>query len=85
MEAARIAAVRGHKPTIFEKTDELGGAILGCCMVPGKEKMKWYADWLRYEIKDLGVAVKFCHPPSIAGAEKVRYCAERNRGRLLRA
>ena len=65
MEAARIAAVRGHKPTIFEKTDELGGAILGCCMAPGKEKMKWYADWLRYEIKDLGVAVKFCHAPGI--------------------
>jgi NADPH-dependent 2,4-dienoyl-CoA reductase/sulfur reductase-like enzyme len=40
MEAARIAAVRGHTPTIFEKTDELGGAILGCCMVPGKDKMK---------------------------------------------
>ena len=69
MEAARISAVRGHKPTIFEKTDELGGAILGCCMVPGKEKMKWYADWLRYEIKDLGVEVKFGQTPSIKDLE----------------
>jgi 2,4-dienoyl-CoA reductase-like NADH-dependent reductase (Old Yellow Enzyme family)/thioredoxin reductase len=65
MEAARIATVRGHTVTIFEKTGELGGAILGCCMVPGKEKMKWYADWLRYEIRDLGVKVKLCHEPTL--------------------
>ena len=38
MEAARVATERGHKVTIFEKTGELGGAILGCCVAPGKEK-----------------------------------------------
>jgi 2,4-dienoyl-CoA reductase-like NADH-dependent reductase (Old Yellow Enzyme family)/thioredoxin reductase len=65
LEAARIATVRGHKPTVFEKTGELGGAILGCCMVPDKDKMKWYADWLRYEIRDLGVEVQLCHAPTI--------------------
>jgi 2,4-dienoyl-CoA reductase-like NADH-dependent reductase (Old Yellow Enzyme family)/thioredoxin reductase len=64
MEAARWAILRGHKPTIFEKSDELGGAILGCCLVPGKDKMKWYADWLRNEIKDLGVEVKMKHEPT---------------------
>ena len=58
MEAARWAVLRGHKPTIFEKKNELGGAILGCCLVPDKDKMKWHADWLRNEIKDLGVEVK---------------------------
>ena len=46
MEAARIATLRGHQVTIFEKTGELGGAILCCCTVPGKHKMRWYADWL---------------------------------------
>ena len=65
MEAARIATVRGHQPTVFEKTEELGGAILGCCMVPDKDKMRWYADWLRYEIRDLGVEVKLGHAPSV--------------------
>lgn len=63
MEAARIATVRGHDVTIFEKTGELGGAILGCCVVPGKEKMKWYADWVRGQIKKLGVKVELCHAP----------------------
>lgn len=65
MEAARISAVRGHKVTIFEKTGELGGAILGCCMVPGKDKMKWYADWIRNQINELGVDVKLCAAPEI--------------------
>ena len=65
MEAARWAILRGHKPTIFEKTDELGGAILGCCMVPDKDKMKWYADWLRHEIRDLGIEVKMHHVPTV--------------------
>ena len=65
MEAARIATVRGHTPTIFERTGELGGAILGCCMVPDKDKMKWFADWLRCEIRDLGVEVQLCHEPTI--------------------
>jgi 2,4-dienoyl-CoA reductase-like NADH-dependent reductase (Old Yellow Enzyme family)/thioredoxin reductase len=65
LEAARIATVRGHRPTLFEKTGELGGAILGCCMVPDKDKMKWYADWLRTEIHALGVEVQLCHAPTV--------------------
>ena len=65
MEAARIATVRGHKVTLFEKTGELGGAILGCCMAPGKEKMKWYADWIRGQIKDLNVGVRLHTCPTV--------------------
>ncbi len=65
MEAARIATVRGHKVTLFEKSGELGGAILGCCLVPGKEKMKWYADWIRNQIKELGVDVKLRTEPTV--------------------
>ncbi len=58
MEAARTLALRGHHVTIFEKKSEAGGAILGCCLVEGKEKMKWYADWLRSELKALAVPVR---------------------------
>jgi 2,4-dienoyl-CoA reductase-like NADH-dependent reductase (Old Yellow Enzyme family)/thioredoxin reductase len=65
MEAARIATLRGHKATIFEKTGELGGAILYCCMLPGKNKMRWYADWLRRQVAKLGVEIR-CHcAPSV--------------------
>ncbi len=65
MEAARIATVRGHKVTLFEKSGELGGAILGCCMAPGKEKMKWYADWIRNQIKELNVDVRLRTCPTV--------------------
>lgn len=66
MEAARRAAIIGHKVTLFEKTKELGGAILGCCMTPGKEKMKWYADWLRVQIAKLPIKVMMETEPSIS-------------------
>ena len=65
MEAARRAAVIGHNVTLFEKSKELGGAILGCCMVQGKEKMKWYADWLREQIVKLPVTVRMETSPSV--------------------
>jgi 2,4-dienoyl-CoA reductase-like NADH-dependent reductase (Old Yellow Enzyme family)/thioredoxin reductase len=63
MEAARIATLRGHKVAIFEKTEELGGAILYCCTVHGKNKMRWYADWQRRQMAKLGVEVKFKSVP----------------------
>jgi 2,4-dienoyl-CoA reductase-like NADH-dependent reductase (Old Yellow Enzyme family)/thioredoxin reductase len=67
LEAARVATERGHRVTIFEKSAELGGAILGCCMAPGKdEKMKWYADWLRWQIADLKVEVRMRTAPTTA-------------------
>ncbi|HEB32696.1 MAG TPA: hypothetical protein ENI15_17770 [Spirochaetes bacterium] len=58
METARIATLRGHSVTIFEKTGELGGAILCCCTVHGKNKMRWYADWQRRQIKKLNAEVR---------------------------
>jgi NADPH-dependent 2,4-dienoyl-CoA reductase/sulfur reductase-like enzyme len=64
MEAARIATLRGHQVTIFEETGELGGAILYCCTVPGKQKMRWYADWLRRQMVKLGVEVRYRCGPS---------------------
>lgn len=70
MEAARWATLRGHTPTIFEKSNEMGGAILGCCLVPDKDKMKWYADWLRHEIRDMGVDVKMEHEPTFEELKK---------------
>jgi len=66
MEAARHAALRGHNVTIFEKTGELGGAILGDCLVKGKEKMKWYADWIRNQVKSFdNIKVELNHAPNV--------------------
>jgi 2,4-dienoyl-CoA reductase-like NADH-dependent reductase (Old Yellow Enzyme family)/thioredoxin reductase len=65
MEAARIAALRGHQATLFEKSGELGGAMLYCCTVPGKTKMRWQADWLRDQLEKLGVEVQLRTEPDL--------------------
>lgn len=70
MEAARRAALLGHKVTLFEKKKELGGAILGCCMAPGKEKMKWYADWIRTQLAKSTVDVKMETAPTVEELKK---------------
>jgi thioredoxin reductase len=65
MEAARVAAERGHRVTLFEKHAELGGAMLYVCLVPGKEKMRWYLDWIRDQILELDVDIRLNHAPTV--------------------
>jgi 2,4-dienoyl-CoA reductase-like NADH-dependent reductase (Old Yellow Enzyme family)/thioredoxin reductase len=65
MEAARVATERGHAVTLFERAGELGGALLYCCLVPGKEKMRWYLDWIRNQMLDLKVDIRLNHSPSL--------------------
>jgi 2,4-dienoyl-CoA reductase-like NADH-dependent reductase (Old Yellow Enzyme family)/thioredoxin reductase len=65
MEAARIATERGHLVTLFEKSGELGGAMKYVCLVPGKEKMRWYLDWIRDQLVDLHVEIRLNHAPTV--------------------
>lgn len=65
MEAARIATERGHQVTLFEKSGELGGAMKYVCLVPGKEKMRWYLDWIRDQLVELLVDVRLNHAPTL--------------------
>jgi 2,4-dienoyl-CoA reductase-like NADH-dependent reductase (Old Yellow Enzyme family)/thioredoxin reductase len=65
MEAARVATERGHAVTLFEQAGELGGALLYCCLVPGKEKMRWYLDWIRDQMMDLNVDIRLNHAPTL--------------------
>jgi NADPH-dependent 2,4-dienoyl-CoA reductase/sulfur reductase-like enzyme len=65
MEAARIATERGHHVTLYERDSELGGAMLYVCLVPGKEKMRWYLDWIRDQLLDLEVDIRLNHAPTV--------------------
>jgi 2,4-dienoyl-CoA reductase-like NADH-dependent reductase (Old Yellow Enzyme family)/thioredoxin reductase len=65
MEAARVATERGHHVTLFERAGELGGAMLYVCLVPGKEKMRWYLDWIRAQLLDLHVDIRVNHAPTV--------------------
>jgi thioredoxin reductase len=66
MEAARIATERGHHVTLYEQHTELGGAMLYVCLVPGKEKMRWYLDWIRDQLLDVAVDIRIGHAPDAA-------------------
>ena len=59
MEAARIATLRGHSVTIYEKTDKLGGVFIPAAAPSFKEKDRALIDWYRRQIAKLGIEVKF--------------------------
>jgi 2,4-dienoyl-CoA reductase-like NADH-dependent reductase (Old Yellow Enzyme family)/thioredoxin reductase len=65
MEAARVATERGHNVTLFERHGEIGGAMLYVCLVPGKEKMRWYLDWIRDQLLELKVDIRLGHAPTV--------------------
>ncbi len=58
LEAARVAAERGHRVTILEKGDVLGGKIRIAEHVPHHEETGRLADFLVGEIHRLGVGVR---------------------------
>jgi 2,4-dienoyl-CoA reductase-like NADH-dependent reductase (Old Yellow Enzyme family)/thioredoxin reductase len=58
MEAARVAALRGHQVTLLEREDVLGGAILVACRAPGWEAYDSVARWLERQIGQAGVEVR---------------------------
>ncbi len=59
MEVARVASLRGHKVTIFEKSNELGGVFIAAAAPSFKEKDKELIAYLIKQINDLGVEVVF--------------------------
>jgi 2-enoate reductase len=58
MEVARVARLRGHQVTIYEKSNELGGVFIPASEPSFKEKDKELLDWYRLQMKELGVEVK---------------------------
>lgn len=57
MEAARVAALRGHKVTIYEKRDKLGGHILEGSVPDFKLADKRLLKWYENELKELKIDV----------------------------
>jgi NADPH-dependent glutamate synthase beta subunit-like oxidoreductase len=39
-------------------------------MINGKNKMKWYADWIRRQVKELGIPVKYRSSPGVDELKK---------------
>ena len=58
MEAARVAAFRGHEVHLYERSSQLGGQLLVASKPIGKQEIGELIRYLSTEIKRLGVKVK---------------------------
>ncbi len=59
MECALVLLQRGHKPVIFEKSNELGGLFLTASAMSFKENDKELIRWYQSEIEKAGVEVHY--------------------------
>jgi 2,4-dienoyl-CoA reductase-like NADH-dependent reductase (Old Yellow Enzyme family)/thioredoxin reductase len=55
MEAARVAALRGHKVTLVEEQRGLGGQLRVAARAPGRGEFRHLIEWYRIQMIKLGV------------------------------
>ncbi|CUH98728.1 NADPH-dependent 2,4-dienoyl-CoA reductase [Leisingera aquaemixtae] len=58
LSTALTAAQRGHKVTLFDKADEIGGQLNMAKQVPGKEEFWGLVDWYRVMVAEAGVTLE---------------------------
>jgi 2,4-dienoyl-CoA reductase-like NADH-dependent reductase (Old Yellow Enzyme family)/thioredoxin reductase len=58
MEAATMAATRGHSVVLYDAKDKLGGQLLLAAMPPDKDEITPFIDYLSGQLKQKGVEVR---------------------------
>jgi mycofactocin system FadH/OYE family oxidoreductase 2 len=58
MEAARVAALRGHSVTLIEKAEKLGGALNLAALGPGRNNWLLTINYLKSQVERLDVEVR---------------------------
>lgn len=58
LEAARVAALRGHHVTLFEKEHKLGGQVNLACVPPYMQEMSQLVKYLARQLEKAGVKVE---------------------------
>ena len=61
MEFARVATLRGHDVTIYEKSNELGGVFIAAAAPKFKEKDKMLLKWYKKQMADLNIKIELKH------------------------
>ena len=72
MEAARIAALRGHDVHLFEKMDVLGGQLRYAYIPPGREEIVNVISFLENQIKKLNVKIELSKKVDTATIKKLK-------------
>ncbi len=72
MQAAMECAQRGHKVTLFEKSDKLGGALYFADYVSFKEQLAEFKEYQKTQVSKLGIEVRLNTEatPAMIEAEK---------------
>ena len=71
MKAAVIAAQRGHRVQLHEKTDKLGGQVNLAEALPGRAEFGGVTTNLKRELEQAGVAVEFNSAPDRAALDAI--------------
>lgn len=71
MEAAVIAAQRGHQLTLFEKGERLGGQLLLAAVPPYKDRLAELTKYLSTQIVKAGVNIELCKEAMMADIESI--------------
>ncbi|MHA2289537.1 MAG: FAD-dependent oxidoreductase, partial [Promethearchaeota archaeon] len=58
MEAARVATLRGHKVSLWEKNNQLGGNLITASLAPHKEETNCLTHYLTHQMKKLKVSIQ---------------------------
>jgi 2-enoate reductase len=58
MEAARVAALKGHSVTLYEKLHTLGGQVTSAATPTFKNKLRELIDWYAIQLEKLSVEIK---------------------------
>ena len=58
MEAARVAALRGHQVTLWEKESRLGGQLIQAAIAPHKDRIAPLYKYLETQLQKLGVKIQ---------------------------
>ncbi len=72
MEAARVAADRGHRVTLLEKAEKLGGQLLLAAAPPHKSGLERLTEYLRNQMDRLGVKVELGKEATLAIIEEAK-------------
>ncbi len=71
MEASRIAALRGHRVTLWEKESRLGGQLIQAAIPPYKDRIRLLTTYLQIQLKKLEVNVELGKEVTAAMVEEL--------------